>query len=61
VKLRNTVNGQVARTLRDASRDPYDWIEHHRSPVAGVVFVFRAWLVLVGIVVGTVWMAVRGK
>jgi hypothetical protein len=61
VKLRNTLNGQEARTLRDSARDPYDWIEHHRNPVSGVVLVFRAWLVLVGFVAGTIWLVVGGK
>jgi hypothetical protein len=59
--MRNTLNGQEARTLRDTSRDPYDWIEHHRSPIRSVVLAFRVWLVLLGFVAGTVCLIVAGK
>jgi hypothetical protein len=32
--LRTTLNGRQPRTLRDTSRDPYDYIEQvHRTPV----------------------------
>jgi hypothetical protein len=27
-----TLNARPPRTLQDSARDPFDWIEHHRSP-----------------------------
>jgi hypothetical protein len=31
--IRQTLNGRIARTVRDTGRDPYDYIEvAHRSP-----------------------------
>lgn len=30
---RQTLNGRQPRTLRDASRDPWDYVEHHRAPL----------------------------
>ena len=61
MKLRGTLNGKQPRTLRDAQRDPYDWIEHHRSPSHSVVLAFRVWLALVGFLAASAWLAVAGK
>lgn len=30
---RPTLNGRLPRTLRDAGRDPWDYIEHYRAPL----------------------------
>lgn len=30
---RQTLNAREPRTLRDASRNPWDYIEHHRAPL----------------------------
>ena len=43
MKIRSTLNGLAPRTLRDAARDPYDWLQASPRPdtpaekVAGVV------------------------
>lgn len=32
--IRPTLNAMTPRTLRDTGRDPWDWCEHHRAPLA---------------------------
>lgn len=31
---RPTLNARQPRTMRDTTRDCFDWIEHHRAPLA---------------------------
>jgi hypothetical protein len=38
---RQTLNARLPRTLRDTSRDPFDYIEHYRAPL-----LHRAWHVV---------------
>jgi len=32
--LRPPLNARLPRTLRDAARDPFDYVEHYRAPLA---------------------------
>ncbi len=32
--IRPTLNARQPRTMRDTSRDAFDWIEHHRAPLS---------------------------
>ena len=55
---RNTLNGRPPRTMRDASRNPFDWIEHEPAPrrtltdAADVALLLIAAATCVGWIVG---------
>lgn len=41
---RRTLNGRAPRTLRDASRDPYDWIDGPHKPMTVRAERVMAWM-----------------
>ena len=61
MKLRSTINGMMPRTLRDAARDPWDWLQASPRPdtpaeqVAGVVLAVVLGIVLAALLVH--WLA----
>lgn len=44
MQVRRTLNGRTPHTLRDASRDPYDWIDGPHKPMTLRAERVMAWM-----------------
>lgn len=53
--MRTTLNARLPRTLRDASRDPFDYLEHHRAPLADRLL--RLWRPFAWLLFWATWAA----
>lgn len=53
--IRPTLNARQPRTMRDTSRDAFDWIEHHRAPLADRLL--RLWRPFAWLLFWATWAA----
>jgi len=55
MKLRPPLNALTPRTLREASRDPWDWWEASPRPSTPIETVVGVVVFLVSVIVGAAW------